>query len=175
MPAAFAVALMPTFVKGSLAGKNFDPAHPRAVSAAVEKDTTMDKKVSIPELAGPITSPPAPVCIHDSRSKLLNHHQLTRDRQIVRRIQRADAASANNFETLGFYAGGVAAALAAGVAPGLLNGLCAGYIGARVAYNVVYVFLQDNRKLAPVRSAIWMVCMGITSTLWVMAGNKAVA
>lgn len=56
-----------------------------------------------------------------------------------------------------------------------LNYLSAGYVASRVVYNVVYVFLQDNRRFAPVRSAVWNVGLGVIVTLWIMAGNAAAA
>lgn len=73
------------------------------------------------------------------------------------------------------YAGGIAAAGAAGVPAQTLNYLGVGYVASRVVYNVVYVFLQDNRKFAPVRSVVWNVGLGIIVTLWIKAGNVAAA
>lgn len=46
---------------------------------------------------------------------------------------------------------------------------------SRVAYNIIYVFLQDNRKFAPVRSLTWTASVGIIFTLWIKAGNAAAA
>ncbi|KAJ4424995.1 hypothetical protein N0V82_000277 [Gnomoniopsis sp. IMI 355080] len=97
------------------------------------------------------------------------------DKQMVLRLQRADAASANAFETIGLYAGGIAAAGAAGVPASTLNYLGVGYVASRLVYNVVYVFLQDNRKFAPVRSLVWNVGLGVIVTLWIKAGNAAAA
>lgn len=73
------------------------------------------------------------------------------------------------------YAGGVAAAAAAGVGPATLNALCAAYLASRAAYAFVYVVLQEDRRLAPLRSAVWSVGMGCVVSLWVMAGNRAAA
>ncbi|KUI62646.1 hypothetical protein VP1G_09761 [Cytospora mali] len=97
------------------------------------------------------------------------------DKKTVLRIQRGEAAMTNGFESLGAYAGGVAAAAAAGVPAKTLNYLSAAYLASRLVYNAIYVFLQDNRKWAPVRSVVWDVGVGIIATLWVKAGNRAVA
>ena len=90
--------------------------------------------------------------------------------QMVRRISRAEAATANGFETLGLYAGGVVAANAAGVAVPTVNKLSLGYLGARIVFNYIYVVLQDNARLAPLRSLTWMVSVGCITSLYVAAG-----
>lgn len=95
--------------------------------------------------------------------------------QTILRIQRAEAASANGFESLGMYAGGIAAAAAAGVPAGALSCLAAGYVASRLVYDVVYVFLQESRRWAPLRSVAWDVSMVIMVTIWVKAGNRAFA
>ena len=70
-------------------------------------------------------------------------------------ISRAHAATANGLESLGFYAAAVVAANTAGVAVADINALTLGYVGCRLGYNIVYVYLQQNRKLAPLRSVLW--------------------
>lgn len=97
------------------------------------------------------------------------------DIKTVLRLQRADAAAINGFETLGLYAGGIAAAGAAGVPAITLNYLGLTYVVSRAAYNVVYIVLQDNRKFAPVRSLVWNVGLVVIFTLWIKAGNAAAA
>lgn len=67
------------------------------------------------------------------------------------------------------------AAAGAGVPVETLNVLGASYVASRAAFTVVYIFLQDNRQLAPLRSLCWMVGIGITFTLWIKAGNLAAA
>ncbi|KAK7735908.1 hypothetical protein SLS53_007286 [Cytospora paraplurivora] len=79
----------------------------------------------------------------------------SQDKQTVLRVQRAEAASANAFETLSY--------------------LSLGYLASRAVYNVIYVFLQDNRKIAPLRSLTWNVSTFIIITAWVKAGNRAAA
>lgn len=78
-------------------------------------------------------------------------------------------------ETIGLYGSSVAVAFAAGVPIQTLNYLSAGYVASRLAYNTIYIFLQDNRKIAPLRSIVWNVGVGILVTLWVKAANKAAA
>lgn len=76
---------------------------------------------------------------------------------------------------MGLYAGGIAAAVAAGVPTQALNYLSAGYLASRLAYNTIYIWAQDNRKTAPLRSAVWNAGVGIIIALWVKAGNAAAA
>jgi uncharacterized MAPEG superfamily protein len=90
--------------------------------------------------------------------------------QIFRRICRARAATANGFETVGIYAAGVVAANLAGVPTKALNYISLSYLASRVAYNLIYVRLQDNSRFAPLRSAAWTFGAGLISTLWVLAG-----
>lgn len=65
------------------------------------------------------------------------------------------------------------AAVAAGVPNRTLNYLGAGYLASRVAYNAVYIVLQENRKLAPLRSVMYFTGVGLIVSLWVKAGNAA--
>jgi hypothetical protein len=50
--------------------------------------------------------------------------------------------------------GAILAANHAGVPVETINQLAALYLASRVAYNVTYIFLQENRSLAPVRSLV---------------------
>ncbi|KAJ0109525.1 hypothetical protein J7T55_014087 [Diaporthe amygdali] len=99
----------------------------------------------------------------------------TLQKKTAQRIRRAEAATANAFETVGLYAGGIAAATAAGVPVETLNYLSVMYLASRAGYSAVYVWLQDNRKLAPLRSVCWNTSIGIIFALWIKAGNKASA
>lgn len=92
-------------------------------------------------------------------------------KQKLNRFRRAKAASANGFETLALYAGGIVAANAAGVATPKLNKLALGYLVSRAVFNFVYVFLQDNKKFAPLRTLVWMVGIGIIFSLYISAGG----
>lgn len=82
---------------------------------------------------------------------------------------------ANGLETVGLYSAGVVAAAGAGVPAETLNYLSIAYLASRVGYNAVYVWLQENRKLAPMRSVCWNASIGIIAALWIKAGNKAAA
>ncbi|KAJ4236096.1 hypothetical protein NW759_001173 [Fusarium solani] len=90
-------------------------------------------------------------------------------------ILRAKAATENGFETIGFFAAGVAAANHAGVRVPALNALSFGYVACRAVYNVAYVWLQADRRLCWVRSVVWTVGIGLITTLWVKAGNSMLA
>ncbi|KAK7703949.1 hypothetical protein SLS64_008895 [Diaporthe eres] len=100
-------------------------------------------------------------------------HATHQTQQTAQRIQRAEAAMANGFETLGMYSAGIVAAVVAGVPAETLNYLSVAYLASRVGYNTVYIWLQDNRKLAPLRSVCWNASIGIIAALWIKAGNKA--
>ena len=89
----------------------------------------------------------------------------------MNRILRAKAATSNGLETIGLYAAGVVAANAAKVPVSTLNKLSLFYLGSRLVYNVIYVFLQDNRKFAPVRSLVWMAGLGSIFSFFIKAGN----
>jgi len=94
------------------------------------------------------------------------------DKIFKMRLLRAEAATANGLETLGFYAAAVVAANAAHVDVDVLNALTLGYLGSRVVYNVVYVWLQDSRAFAPVRSLAWITGVCLTVAMYVKAGMK---
>jgi len=91
------------------------------------------------------------------------------------RIVRAEAATQNGMETLGFYAAAVVAANAVGLDAGTLNTLTYGYLASRLMYNLAYVRLQDNRAFAPIRSLSWLVGVLLTVTLYVKAGMEVSA
>ncbi|KAL1880505.1 hypothetical protein VTK73DRAFT_5892 [Phialemonium thermophilum] len=93
------------------------------------------------------------------------------DKQTIRRIQRAEAATANGLETLGLYAAGVVAGNVSGMGIRKLNVLTLGYLAVRIIYNYLYVIAQDNSRRAPLRSLSWLVGLGIISSLFVWAGH----
>jgi uncharacterized MAPEG superfamily protein len=53
-----------------------------------------------------------------------------------------------------------------------INALSFSYVASRVAYNVAYLWLQADRRLAPVRSLVWTTSIGLIVALWIKAGNK---
>lgn len=89
----------------------------------------------------------------------------------LQRIKRARAATANGFETLALFAAGVVAANVAHVGLGDLNRLTLGYLATRTAYNFSYVVLQDNARLAVLRSVSWISSLYCIFSLFVKAGN----
>ncbi|UNI14442.1 hypothetical protein JDV02_001070 [Purpureocillium takamizusanense] len=94
------------------------------------------------------------------------------DKTLRQRIIRAEGASQNGFENLGLFASGVVAANVAGVAAPEISALSVGYLVARLAYVVAYVHLGANRRLAPVRSLVYMASTGLLLAIWVRAGLK---
>lgn len=82
---------------------------------------------------------------------------------------------ANGFETLGMYSAGIVAAAITGVPAETLNYLSLAYLASRVGYNTIYIWLQDNKKLAPLRTMCWSVSIGLIAALWIKAGNRAAA
>ncbi|KAI1451495.1 hypothetical protein F4805DRAFT_95550 [Annulohypoxylon moriforme] len=94
------------------------------------------------------------------------------DKKLKGRLQRAEAASANGFETLGFYAAAVTAGNTAGLSAETLNNLTLGYLASRVFYTWIYIWGQDNRKWILARPNVWGVGIGLILTLFIMAGNK---
>ncbi|KAI1135319.1 hypothetical protein F5Y05DRAFT_395241 [Hypoxylon sp. FL0543] len=93
------------------------------------------------------------------------------DKKLKGRLQRAESAGANAFETLGLYAAAVTAGNAAGLSAGTLNALTLGYLASRVFYTWVYIWGQENRKLLPLRTGVWGVGMSICMALFVLAGR----
>ncbi|KAI0390239.1 hypothetical protein F5Y17DRAFT_73667 [Xylariaceae sp. FL0594] len=94
------------------------------------------------------------------------------DKATKGKILRAEAAAANGSETIGLFVGAVLAANYAGVPVETINTLSIGYLLSRAAFNYTYIFLQDNRKFAPVRSLIWISGLACWVTLYVKAGNR---
>ncbi|KAM4054796.1 MAPEG family protein [Hirsutella rhossiliensis] len=92
------------------------------------------------------------------------------DKAMKQRILRAEGASLNGFETLGFFASAVVAANVAGLRPAQLNVLTIGYIVSRLAYLVIYIHLQTNRRRSWLRSGAWLTGVGLVLTIWIRAG-----
>lgn len=92
-------------------------------------------------------------------------------------VARARAAHANNLETLGLYAGGIAAGVAAGVPAATLGRLATQYVVGRVAYNVLYVGGEAWCGTGGyVRSAVYGgLCLGSCLRLWAAAAGEAAA
>lgn len=61
------------------------------------------------------------------------------------RIIRAESASLNGLENLGFFAAAVAVGNAASLDVGLLNRMAVAYVVSRALYNVVFVRNDTNR------------------------------
>ncbi|OAA74047.1 Membrane-associated, eicosanoid/glutathione metabolism (MAPEG) protein [Cordyceps fumosorosea ARSEF 2679] len=94
----------------------------------------------------------------------------TLDKEAKARILRAQAASDNSFETLGYFAAAVVAGNYAGLESSSLNFLSIGYLVTRLAYVVTYIKLQDNRMYHVLRSVFWEAAFCFSSALWIKAG-----
>ncbi|KAI0596074.1 hypothetical protein F4775DRAFT_566399 [Biscogniauxia sp. FL1348] len=95
------------------------------------------------------------------------------DKEVKARILRAEACSANAFEGLPLFAAAVVAGNAAGLPKETLNALTAGYVASRLAYTWVYIWGQNNRKLAEARTLVWGVGITCVMTLFVKAGLRS--
>ncbi|EPQ26103.1 uncharacterized protein PFL1_06311 [Pseudozyma flocculosa PF-1] len=85
---------------------------------------------------------------------------------------RAEAANANGFENLAFFASAVIAGNIAGVPAHELNALSFGYLFSRAIFNYLYITVEDETK-ATLRSASFLAGIGMIFTLFIRAGNKA--
>ncbi|KAK4146173.1 uncharacterized protein C8A04DRAFT_25989 [Dichotomopilus funicola] len=111
---------------------------------------------------------------HDLAPRKTEEHcakDTTIDKQIVRRISRAKAASTNGFETLGLYAAAVVAANVARVPNARLNKLTVLYLLSRALYVYTYVVLQDNARAALLRVGVWFGGIGLIMALFTAAGK----
>lgn len=105
---------------------------------------------------------------------------LTTYPQLANRILRAESATANGLENLPLFAGGVVAVNVATASPStssvpIINALCFAYLALRTAYNVVYVWGQEDRRLALLQSATWIAGSMCAMALWIMAGFAAMS
>jgi uncharacterized MAPEG superfamily protein len=92
------------------------------------------------------------------------------DSKTTGRVVRAEAAQANNLETLGLFATAVMAGNAAHLDVGMLNGLSLGYLVGRLVYNGIYIY---NDVVPPaVRSLAYVGCVGTCFGMIVQAGWK---
>lgn len=69
----------------------------------------------------------------------------TLDAATKARIHRAEAATANNIESIGLFAAAVVAGNYSGLPTNTLNTLSVGYVISRIVYNFIYV--NNNTEL----------------------------
>ena len=105
------------------------------------------------------------------------HPSLTRD--VRAQLMRAEAASANGFEQLGFFSAAVVAANVSLIVVHAnegriyadelwyINALSLGYLGSRCLYNWVYI----AGVVGPVRGLPFYTCLACATTLYIRAGN----
>ncbi|KAI1306333.1 hypothetical protein F5Y03DRAFT_139306 [Xylaria venustula] len=94
------------------------------------------------------------------------------DKATKNKILRCEAAAANGQETLSLFVASIIAANYAGVPVETINKLAGVYLTSRVFYNFTYIFLQENRSFAPLRSLVWNASLISWMTLFVKAGNR---
>ncbi|KAF2970593.1 hypothetical protein GQX73_g2979 [Xylaria multiplex] len=143
----FANARFVVIYSKSLGANNYDIANPRRYAENVQKDEKLDKAVMKPII--------------------LIIYLLTKNK-----ILRCEAAAANGQETLNLFVASLIAANYAGVPVETINTLAGVYLGSRVLYNITYIFLQENRSFAPLRSLVWNVGIVSWITLFIKAGNR---
>jgi uncharacterized MAPEG superfamily protein len=73
---------------------------------------------------------------------------------------------------MGLYAAAVVAANAAQVPAGEVNKLALIYVASRVAYNFAYVVLQENSRLAPLRTIAWGTGIAMIAQLFLKASSQ---
>lgn len=77
---------------------------------------------------------------------------------------RAHWAHLNSFEAFPIFAAGVLIAQQAGADQGRVDLLAMAYIGARLVYGAMYL-----ANLAPLRSVVWAIALGLNIALFVAA------
>ncbi|KAI8628652.1 hypothetical protein F5Y19DRAFT_476197 [Xylariaceae sp. FL1651] len=187
LPLAWLCVNAPGFYSKALGGTNYDIAYPRNFQENVKKDEKLDKAVSsilsfmicaavsqtiIPNCTIPFNPSVVALMGYILQTSLPPLSLLSRTKS---KILRAEAAAANGQETVGLFAAAVIAANYTGVPVETINTVCAVWLGTRVVYNTIYIFLQENRSFAPLRSLVWNAGLISWVTLCVKAGNRAVA
>lgn len=106
-------------------------------------------------------------CIAPSEEQLLTAH-----RQLRQRLTRAENCTANAFENLPLFAAAITAANSAALPLRQLNLLAGAYLGIRALYTWVYIWGQNDRRLAPARPLVWIGGISVIMHLFVTAGRQ---
>jgi len=85
-------------------------------------------------------------------------------------VRNLDGCHFNQLESLGPYAGGIAAATACGVGARTLTAISATYVGARTAY--IFAYLNNTKMRGYHRTLAWSVAMGAIFWAWIAAAIK---
>ncbi|WVW84217.1 hypothetical protein I302_106247 [Kwoniella bestiolae CBS 10118] len=91
--------------------------------------------------------------------------------QLRKRLRRAIAANVNTHVNLPLFAAGLAAANASHVDSSSLHLYSAGFLLSRIAYNLAYIFIEDDTT-AYIRSALYWGGVGSCMALYVKAALK---
>ncbi|RWA11718.1 hypothetical protein EKO27_g3388 [Xylaria grammica] len=99
-----------------------------------------------------------------------NNYDIANPRRFVENVQKDEKL--DKAETLSLFVASLIAANYAGVPVETINKLAGVYLGTRVLYNITYIFLQENRSFAPLRTLVWNVGLVSWITLFIKAGNR---
>ncbi|POR37008.1 Membrane associated eicosanoid/glutathione metabolism-like domain protein [Tolypocladium paradoxum] len=158
---------MASYVHALIAGVGLDPSKNYSLFTCLKVPAALAACL-LPHYAAVLA---AGLNIYDNAHPRNFRDNLTRDTSRKQRILRSEAASLNGFETLGFFAAGVAAANHAGLDAPTLNALSVGYVLLRAAFVLSYVYVR-NRRLSWLRTILWNVASALSIMLWVRAGLK---
>ena len=89
---------------------------------------------------------------------------------VVAKFLRAENAQQNGFETLGFFAASVVAANVAHVPTWKLNLFCGVFLGARAAFNLIYINVSSDRW-SVLRTISYFTGVGASCALAIEAGR----
>ncbi|GAA5907680.1 hypothetical protein JCM6882_008946 [Rhodosporidiobolus microsporus] len=106
------------------------------------------------------------VAPRDFHSKVRELAKTSKDAQ---KFLRLEAAQANIYENLGWYAGAVVAGTVARLPARYMNWFAGTYIASRVAY--AYIYAVNTRKLSYLRSLTFLISVMFTTATYVKAGN----
>ncbi|KAI5474988.1 hypothetical protein MNV49_002111 [Pseudohyphozyma bogoriensis] len=104
------------------------------------------------------------------REYIVKARSLEKQTPTVAKYLRAEAASANGFESLPVYCAAVVAGNVSGLGAGVLNKLALAYVISRVAYNYIYIRVTKE-NVSPLRSLAFNISAGICWTLFIKSGN----
>ena len=92
--------------------------------------------------------------------------------QLAERILRAEACHTNAIETIGLYAAAVVAGNTSGLPASTMNTLTVAYIASRCLFTLTYIWLQEDRRFAYLRSLSWLAGIVLIMTMFVKSGSR---
>ncbi|KAJ8109562.1 hypothetical protein OPT61_g7367 [Boeremia exigua] len=97
------------------------------------------------------------------------------DEDLRGRLLRAEACSANGFETLPLFAAAVTAGNAAGVSAVIMNTLTVVWLASRLVYTYVYIWQSGTEKLAPGQAPLRFKVWSVGAMIYTMQTTIALA